>query len=483
MSSVVSASSPNEKEVLFHPELLKKFDINGPRYTSYPSADRFHAQFGESDYLGALQRVATVNEPLSLYFHLPFCPNICYYCGCNKIITKDHGRSAKYIKYLAKEMAMVCASMGAQKKIPVTQLHWGGGTPTFLSHEEMIELMQHTREHFDLLPGGEYSIEIDPRRVIEGDIALLAELGFNRISLGVQDFNLEVQQAVHRVQTIEETQAVMDWSRKYGFKSRSVDLIYGLPKQTPETFKDTVDAVLKMGPDRLSVYNYAHLPHIFKPQRRISEADLPGAADKLDILSNTIERLAEAGYVFIGMDHFAKPDDELAIAQKEGKLHRNFQGYSTQAECDLLAFGISSIGKVHDSYSQNVRTLDEYYTAIDNGHLPTLRGLQLDADDLLRRELIGELMCQFAIDTEQFARSHQIDFQNYFKTEIVELKHLEEAGLLEWQGAKMYVPIKGRLLARRVAMTFDRHLRESQAKGTYSKVLWAKLAEIGVHLI
>lgn len=471
MTSVANSSSAQEKEVLFHPELLKKFDINGPRYTSYPSADRFHNEFSEADYLGALERVAKVDEPLSLYFHLPFCPNICYYCGCNKIITKDHGRSAKYIKYLAKEMAMVTKVMAVQKKIPITQLHWGGGTPTFLSHEEMIELMQHTREHFELLPGGEYSIEIDPRRVTEKDIALLSELGFNRISLGVQDFNLAVQEAVHRVQTIEETQAVMEWSRKYGFKSRSVDLIYGLPKQTLATFKETVDAVLAMNPDRLSVYNYAHLPHIFKPQRRIAEADLPPAADKLDILSNTIERLGEAGYVFIGMDHFAKPDDELAIAQKEGKLHRNFQGYSTQAECDLLAFGISSIGKVDDCYSQNVRTLDEYYEALDHGHLPVLRGLRLDQDDLLRRELIGELMCQFTLDTKTFSKSHQIDFQTYFKTEIEELKHLGEAGLLDWEGDTILVPTKGRLLARRVAMTFDRHLRESQAKGTYSKVL------------
>ena len=471
MSSVLFVPTQNEKEVLFHPELLEKFDINGPRYTSYPSADRFHGDFGVVDYQDALQRVAKVSEPLSLYFHLPFCPNICYYCGCNKIITKDHGRSAKYIKYLAKEMAMVCTAMSAQSKIPVTQLHWGGGTPTFLSHEEMIELMRHTREYFDLLPGGEYSIEIDPRRVMEADIALLAKLGFNRISLGVQDFNLEVQQAVHRVQTIEETQAVIDWSRKYGFKSRSVDLIYGLPKQTPETYRETVDAVLKMCPDRLSVYNYAHLPHVFKPQRRIAEVDLPGAADKLKILSNTIDRLGEGGYVFIGMDHFAKPDDELAIAQREGKLHRNFQGYSTQAECDLLAFGISSIGKVDDSYSQNVRTLDEYYAAIDEDHLPTLRGMRLDQDDLLRRELIGELMCQFSLDTEQFAKSHQIDFPVYFKTEIEELKDIERAGLLEWQGTTILVPIKGRLLARRIAMTFDLHLRKSIAKGTYSKVL------------
>ena len=471
MNLVTNPGVPKDKEVLFHPELLQQFDINGPRYTSYPSADRFHHDFCEVDYSGALERIAKGHEPLSLYFHLPFCPNICYYCGCNKIITKDHGRSAKYIKYLAKEMALVCKAMGAQKKIPITQLHWGGGTPTFLSHEEMIELMHHTREHFELLPGGEYSIEIDPRRVTEADIALLAELGFNRISLGVQDFNLEVQEAVHRIQTIEETQAVMDWSRKYGFKSRSVDLIYGLPKQTPTTFKETVATVLAMRPDRLAVYNYAHLPHIFKPQRRISETDLPLVADKLNILSNTIDDLAELGYVFIGMDHFAKPDDELAIAQQEGKLHRNFQGYSTQADCDLLAFGISSIGKVDDCYTQNVRTLDEYYESLDQDHLPVLRGMQLDQDDLLRRELIGELMCQFTLNTKAFADTHNIDFLNYFKIEMKELKDLEEAGLVEWQGVNLTVPIKGRLLARRVAMTFDRHLRKSQAIGTYSKVL------------
>jgi len=471
MNTPVLHSASKESDALFHPELLKKFDINGPRYTSYPSADRFHGQFLEGDYLGALQRVAKIQDPLSLYFHLPFCPNICYYCGCNKIITKDHGRSAKYIKYLAKEMNMVVKAMGAQARLPVTQLHWGGGTPTFLSHDEMIELMHHTREHFELLPGGEYSIEIDPRRVTEADIALLAQLGFNRISLGVQDFNLAVQEAVHRIQTIEETRAVIDWSRKYGFTSCSVDLIYGLPKQTPETFKETVEAVLLMNPDRLSVYNYAHLPHIFKPQRRIAEVDLPPAADKLDILSNTIERLGQAGYIFIGMDHFAKPDDELAIAQRQGKLHRNFQGYSTQAECDLLAFGISSIGKVDDCYSQNVKTLDEYYSALDAGHLPTLRGLRLDQDDLLRRELIGELMCQFSLDIDQFSQVHGLDFRSYFKLELEELRDLEDAGLLEWDGEKIIVPMKGRLLVRRVAMAFDRHLRKSQARGTYSKVL------------
>ena len=466
-----TCSASRGAEPLFQPELLKRFDINGPRYTSYPTADRFHGQFGADDYKAALQRCAQHQKPISLYFHLPFCPNICYYCGCNKIITKDHGRSAKYIKYVAKEMNLVTQIMGAAQKIPVTQLHWGGGTPTFLSHEEMRELMGRTKEHFELQEGGEYSIEIDPRRVKEADIQLLAELGFNRISLGVQDFNIDVQEAVHRVQTIEETQAVIIWARKYGFNSVSMDLIYGLPKQSPETFKQTVDAVIGMDPDRLSVYSYAHLPSIFKLQRRISEADLPAAKDKLDILANTIDQLNQAGYVFIGMDHFAKPNDELAMAQQQGRLHRNFQGYSTQAECDLLAFGISSIGKVANTYPQNVKTLDEYYHALDQHQLPTLRGLELNADDILRRELIGELMCQFQLNTKDFASSHGIIFKDYFSNEMSELKDLEEAGLLEWRGDVMNIPSKGRLLVRRVAMAFDRHLREAATQAKYSKVV------------
>lgn len=457
---------------LFEPALLRRFDINGPRYTSYPTADRFHAGFKAGDYQAALGRRVGDAAPLSLYFHLPFCPNICYYCGCNKIITKDHGRSAKYIKYLAREMKLITRALDAEdKKLPVTQLHWGGGTPTFLSHDEMRELMLHIRSHFDLLPGGEYSIEIDPRQVGEADIALLAELGFNRISLGVQDFNPEVQVAVHRVQSEEETADVIRWARKYGFTSTSVDLIYGLPKQTPETFRETVQRVLAMDPDRLSVYSYAHLPTLFKPQRRIVETELPNAADKLEILSDTISKLADAGYVFIGMDHFAKPDNELAIAQREKRLHRNFQGYSTQAECDLLAFGISSISKVGDVYAQNVRTLDEYYAQIDEGQVPTLRGLRLEPDDLLRRELIGELMCQFELDVVAFSEKYGINFADYFARELVELTDLQKAGLVEVAAGSITVPIKGRLLVRRVAMAFDRHLRDSQTQARYSKVV------------
>jgi oxygen-independent coproporphyrinogen-3 oxidase len=463
---------PTPSEALFQPELLQRFDINGPRYTSYPTADRFSSHFGESDYRLALQRVAASQKPLSLYFHIPFCPNICYYCGCNKIITKDHRRSAKYIRYLAQEMDQVLASMGRLgQKIFVKQLHWGGGTPTFLSHDEMKELMAHIRSHFEFIDGGEYSIEIDPRRVHEADIALLAELGFNRISLGVQDFNLAVQEAVHRIQTISETQAVLDWSKKYGFTSSSVDLIYGLPKQTPKTFSETVAAVIQMNPDRLSVYSYAHLPHLFKPQRRIDENDLPSAADKLQILANTIQQLQDAGYGFIGMDHFAKPDNELSVAQREGRLHRNFQGYSTQAECDLLAFGVSSIGKVDNTYVQNVKTTDEYYAALDQGTLPVMRGLTLSHDDLLRRELIGELMCQFSLDTQTFAEKYQIDFATYFAHEYEELQDLERLGLVELHQHRIEVPLRGRLLARRVAMVFDQYLRLAKTAASYSKVL------------
>ena len=465
-----ACSDKHEQGILFAPELLKRFDVNGPRYTSYPSADRFHEGYTADNYDQALKALATKTDPVSLYLHIPFCPNICYYCACNKIITKDHSKSQQYIEYLAKEMDLVLAALGG-RKLSVSQMHWGGGTPTFLSHPETRELMGFIHEHFELLPGGEYSIEIDPRRVKEADIALLAALGFNRISLGVQDIDPAVQAAIHRIQSVEETQAVLDWSHQYGFKSRSIDLIYGLPKQSQSTFEKTVSAVLAMQPDRISVYNYAHLPHLFKPQRRISEAELPSANEKLAILANTISQLQNAGYVFIGMDHFAKPSDELAIAQREGRLHRNFQGYSTQAECDLIALGVSSIGKVAGTYTQNHKALPEYYAQLDRGVLPTLRGITLNDDDRIRRDLIGELMCQFELDTRAFAQKYAIDFADYFAEELAELANLAGTGLIESQDGCLRVPMRGRLLARRVAMVFDRHLRESRSQVKYSKVL------------
>ncbi|HET6718320.1 MAG TPA: oxygen-independent coproporphyrinogen III oxidase, partial [Rhodocyclaceae bacterium] len=385
------------ENLVFDPELIRKYDINGPRYTSYPTADRFTDAFGPDQYRHWLEQRGAdgVNHPLSLYFHIPFCNTICYYCGCNKIITKDHGRSAKYIRYLAKEIALQTKYLAGDRL--VTQLHFGGGTPTFLSDEEMRTLWKHIRDNFTLARDGEYSIEVDPRKVDASNVATLGELGFNRMSLGVQDFDPKVQAAVNRIQSEEETLTVMNAARANGFNSISIDLIYGLPHQTVEGFDRTLDRILSADPDRLAIYNYAHLPHIFKPQRRINEADVPSPDAKMQILALAIKKLTDAGYVFIGMDHFAKPNDELAVSQREGRLHRNFQGYSTRAECEMLGFGISSIAKFGPCYAQTVKTTDEYYELLDQGRLPIHRGLELNADDILRRDVITQLMCHFEL--------------------------------------------------------------------------------------
>jgi len=462
------------QDFIFDPQILRRFDISGPRYTSYPTADRFVEAFDAKAYTTWLARradseIGAVSRPLSLYVHIPFCNTICYYCGCNKIITKDHSRSAKYIEYLAKEFALQVQSLGGSRD--VVQLHWGGGTPTFLSRDETIQLMDLIRSHFNMLPNGEYSIEVDPRKVDRENVRLLAEQGFNRMSVGVQDFEPAVQEAVNRIQTVEETKLVIDSAREFGFKSISVDLIYGLPKQNVISFNRTLDEVLKLSPDRLSIYNYAHLPGHFKPQRRINEADLPSADAKMQILQLAIRRLTEAGYVFIGMDHFAKPDDELAVAQRQGRLHRNFQGYSTYAEADLLAFGVSSIGKVGPTYSQNYRTLEEYYAALDQGVLPIMRGLELNADDLLRRSIIQALMCHFELSIESIEIAHLIKFHEYFATELESLKEMEAAGLLEINHEWITVLPKGRMLVRVIAMAFDRYLRDDRERVKYSKVI------------
>jgi oxygen-independent coproporphyrinogen-3 oxidase len=461
----------NFQELIFDPQLIRRFDVNGPRYTSYPTADRFVEAFNAEAYLSWLGRrtIGGISRPLSLYVHIPFCNTICYYCGCNKIITKDHGRSAKYIKYLGRELAMQANALEGSHD--VVQLHWGGGTPTFLSHDEMRRLMELINKHFRLLPNGEYSIEVDPRKVDRETVRLLAELGFNRMSVGVQDFVPEVQVAVNRVQTLEETRVVIEAAREFGFKGISVDLIYGLPKQNIISFNHTLDEVLKLSPDRLSVYNYAHLPAHFKPQRRISEAELPSADAKLQILQMAIRRLTDAGYVFIGMDHFAKPEDELAVAQRQGRLHRNFQGYSTHAEADLLAFGVSAIGKVGPTYSQNFRTLDEYYDSLDSGVLPVMRGLELTADDLLRRSIIQALMCHFELSLESIEIAHLIDFKSYFAAEIADLRDMEQAELLKIEDRWITVLPKGRMLVRAIAMVFDRYLRADRERARYSKVI------------
>jgi oxygen-independent coproporphyrinogen-3 oxidase len=461
----------NFQELIFDPQLIRRFDVNGPRYTSYPTADRFVEAFDAEAYRSWLGRrtIGGIGRALSLYVHIPFCNTICYYCGCNKIITKDHGRSAKYIKYLARELDMQAEALDGSHD--VIQLHWGGGTPTFLLDDEMRRLMELINNHFRLLPNGEYSIEVDPRKVNRDTVKLLAELGFNRMSVGVQDFEPAVQVAVNRVQSLDETRVVIDAAREFGFKSVSVDLIYGLPKQNVISFNHTLDEVIKLSPDRLSVYNYAHLPSHFKPQRRIHEAELPSADAKLQILQTAIKRLTDAGYVFIGMDHFAKPEDELAIAQRQGRLHRNFQGYSTHAEADLLAFGVSAISKVGPTYCQNYRTLDEYYDAIDSDILPVMRGLELTADDLLRRSIIQALMCHFELSIESIESSHLIDFHEYFADELDDMKEMERAGLLKIEREWITVLPPGRMLVRIISMVFDRYLRADRPRTRYSKVI------------
>ncbi len=453
------------------PDLLRRFDRPGPRYTSYPTADRLVEAFGPDQYRLSLENrvIGGFRRPLSLYVHLPFCDTICYYCGCNKIITKDHGRSAKYLRYLRKEVELVSNLLGKGER--VTQLHWGGGTPTFLNQAELAELMQIIRDNFTLAPDGEYSIEVDPRSATAETIALLGSLGFNRISVGVQDFDAEVQRAVNRVQSEAQTRGVIEAARANGFLSVNLDLIYGLPHQNAERFARTLEKVVDISPDRIALYNYAHLPTVFKPQRRISEAELPGPEGRLELQTLGIRTLTEAGYVFIGMDHFAKPDDELALAQRRGHLHRNFQGYSTRAECDLIGLGISAIGSVGPAYIQNFRTLDEYYDALDHGVLPVMRGLALNPDDLVRRAVIQALMCHFALSFRAIEIAHLIDFRRYFATELRELQEYRELGLVEIEDDWITVTPRGRLMVRAICMVFDQYLRNAEQRARYSKVI------------
>jgi oxygen-independent coproporphyrinogen-3 oxidase len=459
-------------QLKFDPELIRRYDTSGPRYTSYPTAVQFHAGFTEADYRAQAQRSnqAAAPRPLSLYFHIPFCDTVCFYCACNKVVTKDRKRASPYLGRLHREIALQGALF--ERARTVEQLHWGGGTPTFISHEEMQELMDVTREHFRLRDddGGEYGIEVDPREVRPQTLQVLRRLGFNRLSMGVQDFDPVVQRAVNRIQSEAETFAVLARARALGFRSINMDLIYGLPHQTVERFARTLDKIIAAAPDRLSVFNYAHLPELFKPQRRIAAADLPSPQAKLDILQMTIERLTAAGYVYIGMDHFARPDDELAMAQRNGTLYRNFQGYSTHAECDLVGLGMTAIGMVGDCYSQNQRTLETYYAALDAGHLPVMRGVVLDADDKLRRAVIMQLICHFMLDIGAIERAHGIRFADYFATELAALQTMQQDGLLEVDAAAIRVRPAGKLLIRNICMVFDRYLRTKQDK-RFSKVI------------
>lgn len=470
-----------QQDIIFDSDLLKRYDKSGPRYTSYPTAVQFHDGFGEEDYRrqvaqsNELSRAANKPTPLSLYFHIPFCDTVCFYCGCSKIATKDRSKAEPYLAHVFQEIALQ-ASLFYDERFDgdrkVDQLHWGGGTPTFISHQQMRQLMQVTREHFLLHDddSGEYSIEIDPREVTPETVNLLREIGFNRMSMGVQDFDPHVQKAVNRIQSEAVTFSALEAARKEGFKSISIDLIYGLPFQTVESFAQTVDKIIDVSPDRLSVFNYAHLPEMFKPQRRINEADLPSLSVKLSILQNTIQQLTEAGYVYIGMDHFAKPDDELAVAQREASLYRNFQGYSTHAECDLVAMGVTSIGLVNNSYSQNAKTLEEYYALLDDGRLPIIRGIELSDDDVLRREIITRLICHFRLDISTIEQQFDIDFSAYFSLELGELALMMGDGLLELQSDSIEVLPRGRLLIRNICMVFDRYLRSKQSQ-RFSKVI------------
>lgn len=455
----------------FAPALVQKYDRLGPRYTSYPSADRFTSAYNAETYTKWLRRRSLANKPtpLSLYFHLPFCDTICFYCACNKIITKDRGRAAKYVHYLGKEIRLQSELLQPFNR--VEQLHWGGGTPSFLSDEQMSELMRVIRSHFDLAPHGEYSIEIDPRKVDEETIALLRELGFNRISMGVQDFAVDVQRAVNRIQSEVATVQLLNAARRAGFKSVNVDLIYGLPQQTVDSFSKTIASIIAAVPDRIAIYNYAHLRNLFKPQRRINEAELPTADVKLAIIGMAIERLSAAGYQYIGMDHFAKPDDELSVAQREQSLQRNFQGYSTHAACDLVAFGITGIGQIGSSYSQNLRTLDEYYGCIEHGGLPIMRGIELSADDVLRRSVIQDLICNFTLPIAPLETRYEINFDHYFAWELQELRKLAEDGLVDLFPDRITVTPQGKFLIRNICTVFDRYLRSGDEQLRYSRLI------------
>ena len=458
-------------DLVIDPLLIRKYDVSGPRYTSYPTADRFVEAFGEPQLQQSLERrnIGGFGQPLSLYVHLPFCNTLCYYCGCNKIVTRDRARSAKYIKYLEKELALLAPTLESGSR-EINEMHWGGGTPNFLSGEEMQALVHAVESRLQRAHGAQYSIEIDPRSAAPGLMALLGELGFDRVSLGVQDFDPAVQKTVHRVQSVEVTERVMKEARACGFRSVNLDLIYGLPKQSLDSFNRTLDEVLRLDPDRIALYSYAHLPAVFMPQRRIVPAELPSPETKLELMTLAIGRLTRAGYLYIGMDHFARADDELAAAQARGQLSRSFQGYSTRGG-DLLGLGVSAIGNIGPTYYQNLKEIERYEEALDAGRLPVLRGLDLTADDLVRRAVIHALMCHFRVSIESIELAHLVDFKRYFATELAALKALAEDGLVELDDEWIVVTPKGRLLVRAIAMPFDRYLREARVRASYSRVI------------
>lgn len=463
----VSHISPVE----FDAELIARHDGSGPRYTSYPTADRFTQGHAVPNYLNALhsRQAQRPGAALSLYVHLPFCDTVCYYCACNKIATKDRGRADVYLDYLEREIALVRAEFDQQPE--VSQLHFGGGTPTFLTNAQFERLMAILKKGFTFKPDAELSIEVDPRRLHDGILALLARHGFNRMSLGVQDLDPVVQKAVNRIQPPELTQSVLEQGRALGYKSINLDLIYGLPHQSVKTMEATLVTVLGWRPDRIALYSYAHLPERFMPQRRIDVAMLPAPSEKLAMLKLAVTTLLDAGYVYIGMDHFALPGDELAVALDEGTLQRNFQGYSTQADCDLIALGVSAISRIGDVYAQNHRVLEDYYEALDQRMLPLSKSLVMTRDDQVRKAAIHDLLCQSVILIPDFEQQWGLSFADYFAADLAALRELEQDGLVTISDQEIRITPQGRFLARIVAMRFDRYLREATTTAKYSRVI------------
>ncbi|MDH3777754.1 MAG: oxygen-independent coproporphyrinogen III oxidase [Gammaproteobacteria bacterium] len=458
-------------QVCFDQDLIVRYGGRGPRYTSYPTALQFNDELTQAEYEAKAKESNESDVPLSLYVHIPFCHSLCYYCGCNKIVTRNEDRVSRYMEMLYREIEMQSKLFDRKRK--VEQLHFGGGTPTYLDKEQLGALMDHLRNSFtfDESEAHEFSIEVDPRTVDAERIRELRALGFNRLSLGIQDFYEPVQKAVNRAQSPEEVQALVDSAREAGFGSISFDLIYGLPLQTVETFNKTLDIAIAMKPDRLAVYNYAHLPERFKGQRMINSDDIPSPETKLDLLHHTIDKLCGAGYIYIGMDHFALPDDELVLARENGTLQRNFQGYSTHRQCDLVSLGVSGIGGIGNMFAQNAVSTIEYEEIIERGELPIKKGLLVDDDDQLRAAVIQDLMCYDRLSYDDFGARHNIDFREYFEDEIKKLKVLEDDDLLELSDSGIGITPKGRLLLRNIAMTFDRYIDLEENEHRFSKAI------------
>ena len=454
-------------------ELLERFDIPGPRYTSYPTADRFVEAYGPGQYSQCLEQrrqgVGVRSVPLSVYIHIPFCESLCYYCACNKIITKRYSKAISYLELLEREIELHANAFGIRQN--VSQLHLGGGTPTYLRDQELATLIKALDRAFEFTPTCERSIEVDPRTVSTERLKFLRELGFNRISFGVQDFNEGVQKAVHRIQSLEDVTELVRSSRDIGFESINLDLIYGLPKQTPSSFERTLEQVIAISPERIALYAYAHLPARFKPQRRIHDSELPSGTSKVFMLARAMKQLADAGYIYIGMDHFAKSTDSLAISKRRGTLHRNFQGYTVQPDGDLIGLGVSAIGRVGASYSQNAKDLDSYSDLLEQGKFPIVRGLTLSRDDLLRRTIIMALMCQGLLSFDDIEQSYLIDFKSYFGNELEQLVQMQNDGLVKIDVNGIEVTSRGWFFVRAVAMVFDKYLTLEGNRARFSKII------------